>query len=104
MMLMNPFGWYRQLIRNPRYRAWVILGSLVYLLSPIDVSPDLIPLVGQIDDVVIMTLLLSEVFQWVINRLHLIPGDRPNDIDPSSSMSDDDCEIKTVNVKAVSID
>ena len=55
------FRWYRQLFRNPKYRVWVILGTLAYLFSPLDISPDLFPLIGQIDDVALLTLLLSEV-------------------------------------------
>jgi uncharacterized membrane protein YkvA (DUF1232 family) len=105
---MNPFGWYHQLIRSPRYRGWVILGSLLYMLSPLDLSPDLIPLVGQLDDVVIMTLLFSEVFRVVINRfmpeLQAQESDRPSSQDQRTSYQDSDQEMKTVEVKAVSID
>ncbi len=105
---MNPFGWYYQLIRSPRYRGWVILGSLLYLVSPLDLSPDLIPLVGQLDDVVIMTLLFSEVFRVVISRLMPeLPtqeGDRPFAPTDNTPYQTADREIKTVDVKAVSIE
>jgi uncharacterized membrane protein YkvA (DUF1232 family) len=52
---------YRTILRNPQYRGWVILGSLIYLISPLDLSPDLIPILGQIDDVALMALLFSEL-------------------------------------------
>ncbi|NJK28556.1 MAG: DUF1232 domain-containing protein [Coleofasciculaceae cyanobacterium SM2_3_26] len=55
------YNWYRSVIRNPKYRWWIILGTLVYLFSPLDISPDVFPIVGQIDDVVLVTLLVSEV-------------------------------------------
>lgn len=102
---MKPFGWYRALMRNPRYRWLVILGSLIYLLSPIDLSPDVFPLIGQIDDVIIVTLLFSEVFQ------RLIGGTLPDGDDDQFGAKDErrsyeqtDSKVKTVDVKAVSID
>ncbi len=112
---MNPFGWYRALIRNPRYRWIVILGSLIYLISPIDLSPDIVPLVGQIDDVIIATLLFSEVFQRLLggntlessNAGFSEQGDRqPYDNTASSrrSYTSDDPSVKTVDVKAVSVE
>ncbi|NJL82044.1 MAG: DUF1232 domain-containing protein [Chloroflexaceae bacterium] len=66
------YQWYRSIIRNPQYRWWVILGTLLYLLSPIDISPDLIPIIGQIDDIAILTLLVAEIsqvmFDFIKNR------------------------------------
>lgn len=62
------FRWYRQLIRNPKYRVWVILGTLAYLFSPIDISPDIFPIIGQIDDAAILTILLSEVAALVFSN------------------------------------
>ncbi|WAL62565.1 YkvA family protein [Thermocoleostomius sinensis] len=70
---MNPiqavYDWYRNTLRNPKYRWWLIGGSLLYLLSPIDIAPDFIPVIGQIDDVLLMTLLVSEVSQLLIDRV-----------------------------------
>ena len=63
--------WYRNLIRNSKYRWLVIAGSLLYLISPIDLLPDIIPIIGQIDDVVIMTLLVSELSQFLIERVKI---------------------------------
>lgn len=61
------YNWYRGSIRNPKYRWWMILGTLAYLFSPIDIAPDFIPIVGQIDDLLIMTLLVSELSQWLVD-------------------------------------
>ena len=55
--------WYRQTLNNPKYRWWIILGTVVYLFSPLDISPDLFPIVGQIDDVAIVSLLVAELSQ-----------------------------------------
>ncbi|MGJ3247817.1 MAG: YkvA family protein [Elainellaceae cyanobacterium] len=102
---MQPFGWYRHLIRNPRYRWWMIIGSLIYLLSPLDISPDLLPIVGQIDDVVVMTLLFSEVFRLVLNRGQIAESDRPDEQNPNrTSYQTAEDEVTTVDVKAVSMD
>lgn len=62
------YGWYRNLIRNPKYRWWVILGTVAYLLSPIDILPDVIPVIGQIDDAVIVTALVAEMSQLLFAR------------------------------------
>ena len=61
---MNPlFSWYGKQLINPKTRWWVLLGTLVYLLSPFDLAPDIIPVVGQVDDVVLLMLLVSGVSQ-----------------------------------------
>ena len=65
---------YRSIIRNPKYRGWVILGTLFYLLSPLDISPDVVPLIGQIDDVVLLTLLVSEVYQMMVDYTRGLMG------------------------------
>jgi uncharacterized membrane protein YkvA (DUF1232 family) len=68
------YDWYRDVIRNPKYRWWIIVGSLAYIISPIDIAPDFIPIIGQVDDVLIMTLLVSEVSQLLINRVKTMKG------------------------------
>ena len=62
------YNWYRDTIRHPKYRWWMVIGTLVYLISPIDIAPDFIPLVGQIDDVMIATLLVTEVSQLFLEK------------------------------------
>jgi len=61
-------GWYRSVIRNPKYRWWLVIGTLVYLVSPLDISPDMIPLIGEIDDVAIVSLLVAEVSQLALEK------------------------------------
>lgn len=63
------YQWYRETLRNPKYRWWIILGTCVYLFSPIDIAPDLIPIVGQIDDLAVLTLLVAELSQMLAGRL-----------------------------------
>ena len=63
------YRWYSQTIRNPKYRWIVVMGSLAYLLSPLDISPDLIPVLGWIDDGIIATLLVTELSQILFGAL-----------------------------------
>ena len=101
---MNPFGWYRVLIRNPKYRWLVILGSLVYLISPLDLFPDLVPFVGQIDDVILVTLLFSEVFQRLLGGTGLDSSnaDFASQANPQTYEATDPT-VTTVDVDAVSV-
>ena len=62
------YNWYRTSLRNPKYRWWIIAGTLVYLISPFDISPDFIPIAGQIDDLMIATLLVTELSQLFLER------------------------------------
>lgn len=61
------YNWYRDTLRNPKYRWWIVLGTLAYLVSPFDISPDFIPIGGQIDDLVIVTLLVTELSQLFLD-------------------------------------
>lgn len=59
---------YSGLLKHPRYR-WVVMGaSIIYLVSPIDVSPDFIPVAGWIDDGVVATLLATGITQVLLDR------------------------------------
>ncbi|MBD1844087.1 DUF1232 domain-containing protein [Cyanobacteria bacterium FACHB-63] len=66
---MKFYDWYRNLVRNSKYRWLVIAGTLLYLFSPIDLLPDFIPLIGQIDDTVVLGLLVAEVSSMLMDRL-----------------------------------
>jgi uncharacterized membrane protein YkvA (DUF1232 family) len=73
--MSNAFtDWYRKMLRESKYRWLIIVGTLLYLISPIDLLPDVIPIVGQIDDVLILTLLVSEVSQILVERIKVAKG------------------------------
>ena len=91
------YDWYRDVIRNPKYRWWIIVGSLAYIISPIDIAPDFIPIIGQVDDVLIMTLLVSEVSQLLIDRVKTMKG---KDSVADATVSTD----RAVDVNAVPVD
>jgi uncharacterized membrane protein YkvA (DUF1232 family) len=61
--------WYRNLIRHPKHRWWIIGGTLLYLLGPIDISPDVFPVLGWIDDGVVVALLVTELSQLLLTQL-----------------------------------
>ena len=69
------FQGYRRLLTHPKYGIWVVLASLLYLVSPIDLSPDLLPLLGQIDDVALIMLMLSVGAQWLSRQFLQQPSD-----------------------------
>ena len=49
----------------PNWLKWGTAGVFLYLLSPIDLIPDAIPLLGVMDDLVIVPLAI----RWLLNRL-----------------------------------
>ena len=58
----------KRLVSDPRVprKSKLILGAtIVYLVSPIDVVPDFVPGLGQLDDVVIALLALHSILNRV---------------------------------------
>jgi uncharacterized membrane protein YkvA (DUF1232 family) len=94
--IQSIYNWYRNTIRNPKYRWWIILGTVLYIFSPIDIAPDFIPVIGQIDDIAILTLLVSEVSQLLIDKAKSRKGETV------ASVTDNGSE-NTVDVDAVSV-
>jgi uncharacterized membrane protein YkvA (DUF1232 family) len=66
-LVQSFYNWYKATLRNPKYRWLLIGGSLLYLVSPIDIAPDFIPIIGWLDDTVIAGLLIAEVTQLMMN-------------------------------------
>lgn len=91
------YTWYRNTIRNPKYRWWMILGTALYLISPFDIAPDFLPVIGQIDDVVLLTLLVSEVSQLLIDGVKSRQGETV------AANTTTDTTEKTVDVDSVSV-
>jgi uncharacterized membrane protein YkvA (DUF1232 family) len=93
------YTWYRNSLRNPKYRWWVILGTLVYLISPIDIAPDFIPIVGQLDDVLLLSLLVTEVSGLVIEGWKARKGDVDTNTPEGSTSNASTIDVDAVSVK-----
>jgi len=50
--------------RTPKSAKWLLRFVFAYLLSPLDLIPDAIPIIGLIDDFVILPILI-----FIIHRL-----------------------------------
>lgn len=101
--IQSVYTWYRNLLRNPRYRWWVILGTLVYLISPIDIAPDFLPIVGELDDVFLLTLLISEVSQLVIEGFKVRQENKNSNTAQTTEGSASTSNNNTIDVDAVSV-
>jgi uncharacterized membrane protein YkvA (DUF1232 family) len=55
---MNPIQFYTNLLKNPKYKWWIVGLTLVYVFSPIDIIPDFILPFGIIDDGAILVLMI----------------------------------------------
>lgn len=55
-------------LRHPDAPGWLKIGTagvLLYLLSPVDLIPEALPLLGIVDDLVIV----PAAIRWMLNRL-----------------------------------
>jgi uncharacterized membrane protein YkvA (DUF1232 family) len=59
----------RKALRNPKYRWFAVIAALFYLVSPLDIVPDAIPVLGWIDDGVIASFVITEVSQIVLEQM-----------------------------------
>lgn len=76
-------------LQNPRYSWLVVIASVIYLLSPFDILPDILPFLGQIDDVILLTFVISNLLQN-LPKLFTPPKPEPE-------------QIKTIDVDATTI-
>jgi uncharacterized membrane protein YkvA (DUF1232 family) len=68
-LLAQPlYHWYRTTLRNSKYRWAIVLGSLLYLVSPLDLATDVIPIVGWLDDGAIVAVLVTEMSQLLLEQ------------------------------------
>lgn len=55
-------------LRHPAAPGWLKLGTALialYLLSPLDIVPDWLPVIGVVDDLVLVPLAI----RWLLRRL-----------------------------------
>ena len=91
----DKLGLGRDIFGDPRVPVWarfVAIAMVVYLASPIDLIPDFIPVLGQLDDLLIVMLgaglLLRSVPPHVVEE-HLARRERPGapSLPPSATQS-----------------
>ena len=68
-LMFNPIRFayrgYRNALRNPKYRGWVIGGTLLWLVNPINT----VPILGEIDDAIVLTIFAAEVSQMALEGI-----------------------------------
>lgn len=79
MFLPNFVILLKRLVTDPRVprKSKLVLGAtLVYVVSPIDVVPDFVPGLGQLDDVIVVLLALHSILNRVDEEVvvELWPG------------------------------
>ena len=93
-------NWYRNAIRNSKYRWLVVFGSLLYLVSPLDISPDVVPIIGWLDDGIIATLLVTEVSQLLFEQMNASKKKHRQEADVADATA---ATEQVVDVEAVSV-
>jgi uncharacterized membrane protein YkvA (DUF1232 family) len=84
---------YRNAIRHTKYRWVIIFGTLIYLISPLDISPDFLPGLGWIDDGLLASLLVAEVSQMMMEKVKQKKGVKANAESPEGVI-----EVEAVSV------
>ncbi|MDB4979122.1 MAG: hypothetical protein JWM56_1308 [Candidatus Peribacteria bacterium] len=51
--------------RTPKIVKILTVIAVIYGISPIDIIPDFIPVVGQLDDIIVILGLLMEAFKYI---------------------------------------
>ena len=67
--------------RTPRRARWLLVALALYLANPIDLIPDFVPILGQLDDVAVAALLLGLAWRAVPPAVwaeHFPPRPRPD--------------------------
>ncbi|MCD6527482.1 MAG: DUF1232 domain-containing protein [Desulfuromonas sp.] len=54
---------------TPRHVKWLLVGSVLYLLSPIDLIPDMIPILGITDDAALIGLVVNYANRFISDEM-----------------------------------
>ena len=72
MKVRSEAAWYGRVVRHPRtpWLARLLMGAaLIYAFSPVDLIPDFIPVLGQVDDFIVVPLLFYVGWKMVPERI-----------------------------------
>lgn len=61
-------AYYRALFSHPhtpKISQWLLGAAITYLVSPIDIIPDFIPVLGQLDDLLIVPLFIYAALVFI---------------------------------------
>lgn len=61
-------AFYRRVLehrRTPRLARWLLGAAIAYAVSPIDLIPDFIPVVGLLDDLVLVPLMIGLAIRMI---------------------------------------
>ena len=104
-----------KLFRDPNVSPWLRFGlpliGLVYLISPIDILPDVVPVLGQLDDVAVL-MLLTQLFitlapDNIVNmyrQASQVAGFSPDDLEssPAGAATPDDEDVIDTEFRVLS--
>lgn len=65
--LPNILRLYWRLLRDGRVSIWpkaMLVGAIAYVVLPVDLLPDVLPLLGQVDDLVILLVAARWFVHW----------------------------------------
>lgn len=81
-------------IKKSKY-LW-IAAAIIYIVSPIDLLPDVFPVIGQIDDIAVILALVVQILRMLgVDQKINLPTANKSGSDKSESKKDDyiDAEI-----------
>ncbi|NEP18464.1 MAG: DUF1232 domain-containing protein [Leptolyngbya sp. SIO4C1] len=96
-------NWYRKAIKHPQYRWLVVLGTLFYLLSPLDISPDVFPIIGWLDDGAVVALLVTEMSQLMVEQLKSRSRQQTASFSQTDTFESVDPTADVIDVEAVRV-
>lgn len=101
----------KQGLRNPQVRPWVLMGTLAYLASPIDLIPAFFPGIGELDDLLVLSLLVRALISlWLEDPLAVlrqqVQASDPGPLKDRGPLREDrqDPQGEIIDIEATSVD
>lgn len=65
-------------MRNSNSRTLLLVGILLYVISPLDILPDILPILGWVDDGLLASIAINEIVQMVVEHQRYSPTPTPD--------------------------